>query len=132
MATTPGIELAERTFAAFSRHDLEGFLANVDPDVVFLPLMRDADGDETVYRGHEAIRRYYASLFETFPDYAAEIEEAEEDGDKILLRARVTGTGAASGLPLDETVWVAAKRHDDLVHWWGFFRSREEAVAALG
>ena len=125
------VQLAYQTFEAFRSRDMDAFVALVHEDVEFMPLMRDAEG-QALYRGHKAIRAYYRSLFETFPDYTADIEATEQiDDATLILRAHVTGTGAGSGLPLDVHVWVASRLRGDKVAWWGFFRSRDEALAAL-
>jgi ketosteroid isomerase-like protein len=124
------VELARRAYEDFRRHDLDAFLAGIAEDVEFLPLMREAEG-QAVYHGHEGVRRYYASVFDTFPDYAASAEDILELDDALVVETRVTGTGAVSGLRLDERVWATIKDRGGLVYWWGFFRTREEAFAVV-
>ena len=123
-------ELAQTAYEAFQRHDIEAFIDVMHDDVVFLPMLRDADGQK-VHRGHDAVRAYYASVFEAFPDYSIDMEELEAFDGALLIAIRVTGTGAASGIRLERLTWQASWLRGEKVAWWGFFDSREEALARL-
>ena len=52
------VELVLRTHAAFSRADLEGFLAGYHPEAEYRAAVTQAtEGDAGDFQGHEALRR---------------------------------------------------------------------------
>ena len=51
------VETFRRGFAAVNHRDLDGFLANVAPDVEFMSLIAEAEGE--TFHGHEGVRRWW-------------------------------------------------------------------------
>jgi hypothetical protein len=43
----------------------------------------------------------------------------------------VTATGAGSGAPVDQTYWLGAQVQAAKITFFGFFRTEEDAVAAV-
>ena len=54
------VETFRRGFAAVNRRDLDGFLATVAPDVEFMSLIAEAEGE--TFRGHEGVRRWWKEV----------------------------------------------------------------------
>jgi hypothetical protein len=52
-----------------------------DDDVEAVPILAGMEGG---YQGHDGIRRWWASLLGTFPDFQAEIVEVEDRGDLTI------------------------------------------------
>jgi ketosteroid isomerase-like protein len=51
------MKIARRCFDAWSRDDLDGFLAEIDPEVVWHTAIEGAAaGDDMLYRGHDGVR----------------------------------------------------------------------------
>jgi ketosteroid isomerase-like protein len=51
------VEIARRAYDAWIRDDLDAFLAELDPDVVWHTAIEGAaEGDDRVYRGHDGAR----------------------------------------------------------------------------
>ncbi len=61
----------------------------LDDDVEAFPILAGLEGG---YRGHDGIRRWWAGLVGTFPDFRAEVVELHDLGDLTVavLRLRVT------------------------------------------
>jgi ketosteroid isomerase-like protein len=66
------VEQTHRAFQAFDDRDLDALLAMLDDDVEAFPILAGMDGS---YHGHDGIRRWWAGLFGTFPDFKAAVVE---------------------------------------------------------
>jgi ketosteroid isomerase-like protein len=60
------VDLTYRAFQAFEDRDLDALLAMLDDDVEAFPILSGMEGG---YRGHDGIRRWWAGLTGTFPDF---------------------------------------------------------------
>jgi ketosteroid isomerase-like protein len=123
------MELAHQAADAFNRRDLDGYLALMDDDVEVIALEIEMEGG---YHGHAGIRRWWESLFDVFPDYAAEVGEVRDLGDVTLAPVRLHGHAARSDTPTDMPVWLAAEWRDGKVVWWGAYPTEAEALEAAG
>jgi ketosteroid isomerase-like protein len=124
--------MAEHNYDAINRKDIEALLEYVHPEIEFRPLLGGAEGQE-VFRGHNAVRAYYSNVFTAFPDFRAELEEFREEGDFVLISARISGQGAESGARVEQRVWQAAEVEPGGLTsvWWAFYRTEEDALQAL-
>jgi ketosteroid isomerase-like protein len=123
------VELTRRAFQAFDDRDLDALLAMLDDDVEALPILAGMEGG---YRGHDGVRRWWASLLGTFPDFQAEVFEVEDRGDVTIATLRFRGHGAGSDVPLDATAWQIAEFRLGKCIRWRVYMSRAEALAAAG
>jgi ketosteroid isomerase-like protein len=123
------IELALRCFGAFSRRDIDALLGMLHADVEVTSLMTEAE--RQTYTGHQGVREWLDAVFEIFPDWSPTPTEARDVGGAVLVAMDVTATGTLSGVPIDQRVWVAATMRGDKLSWYGFFRTEEDALAAL-
>ena len=121
------VELVQRFFDAFDRHDESALLELIHPDVEFASLIVEVEGG---FRGHEGVRLYLSELFETFPDFSIEVDEIRPIGDGAVVKVRVNASGAASGVATDLTDWQAVTLRDGKAVWWAFFRTEAEAIEA--
>src|SRR5215204_2844353 len=71
-------ELVERVVAAVNERDVEGYVGCCADDV---KLQTPWSAVEGVYEGSEAIRRFFADLQDTAPNFRLTIERAEPIGD---------------------------------------------------
>jgi ketosteroid isomerase-like protein len=113
---------------AFSRRDLDAFLALMHDEALIEPRFAALEGD---YHGHEGVRRWWSNLLDVLPDYAVEIEAVDDLGDVTLTRLRGAAHGAASATPLVETWWQLAQWSDGKCIWWRNFATEDEALAAV-
>jgi ketosteroid isomerase-like protein len=123
------VELTRRAFQAFEDRDLDALLGILDDDVEAFPILAGMEGG---YHGHDGVRRWWAALLGTFPDFHAEIVEVHDLGDVTIATLRLQGHGAESDTPLDVTAWqITQFRHGRCVRWH-VHMSKAEALAAAG
>ncbi len=91
---------------ALNSGDLEAFVARRAEDVEFTSLVAEADG--RTYRGHAGVRVWW----------------------ETVLKSRLTATLADT--KVEQTMWMAARLRDGRLGWWGFFRTEDEALEAVG
>lgn len=121
--------LTRRAFQAFEDRDLDGLLAVLDDDVEAFPILAGMEGG---YHGHDGIRRWWAALLDTFPDFDAKIVELHDIGDLTITVLRLRGHGAESATPVDATAWqVTNFRHGKCIGW-RVYTSEREALEAAG
>jgi ketosteroid isomerase-like protein len=116
-------------YAAFAQRDLDTIIENSHPDVEFTSLTMESEG--TTYRGHEGLREYFDRLLDVLPTWRPEIEEIEQHGDFILVRTRIQATPSGGSVPVEQVMWQLIRFRGDLAVRWDFFRTEEEARAAL-
>jgi ketosteroid isomerase-like protein len=122
------VELMTRFVDALGRHDEAALLELVHPSAEFTSLIQEVEG---TFRGHEGLRAYLSNLFRTFPDFRVDVEEVRGGGDAAALNTRVRATGVAGGVSIDFSDWLVMRARDGRAQWWAFFRSADEAFAAL-
>ena len=125
------VEIVRRGFEAYGRRDIDAFLALVDPGFELRSaIVGTAEG--RTYRGHDAVRQWFADSDAGFADLVIEPTEFRDLGDRVLVFGRIQARGRESGLPLDSpTGWVATVSDGRMTSAHGFL-SREEAVDAAG
>jgi ketosteroid isomerase-like protein len=122
--------LAHRVYAAFAERDFETIAETCHPDCEFTSLTMESEG--TVYRGHDGLREFLDRLLDVLPDWRPEVEEVEEYGDRGLVKARIYATPSGGSVSVEQTMWQVVRFRDGLAIRWDFFRTEEEARAALG
>ncbi len=91
------VEVVERLIAAVNERDLGGYLACCTDDIRLWTPWASVEG---AYEGSEAIRRFFADLRDTLPDFRLTIERAEPIGRaRVLAFVKVVVSGRASGIP---------------------------------
>jgi ketosteroid isomerase-like protein len=123
------VELAYEAFDAYNRHDLGAFLALMHDDVEAKPRMAAVEGP---YRGHDGIRRWWASANAAFPDFGTDVLEIRDLGDFTLAEIRNRGRGAVGGTPVEQESWHVAEWRDGKIVWWGAYGTEAEALEAAG
>jgi ketosteroid isomerase-like protein len=77
-------EIARRTLDAFNRRDLDALRSLNDPDVEFDWSV--SQGPEAgVYRGIDAVMRFFAAYFDVFAEITVEPECFIEAGDSVVV-----------------------------------------------
>lgn len=81
----------ERLFAAFNRHDADGVMACLAPDIVFdAPAGPEAHGRR--FEGHEAVRAAFEGTFADMPDVAWTVARHTLSGERATSEWLFTGT----------------------------------------
>ena len=126
------VEIVRRVFEAVARRDSEAVLAAYHPNVEYDfsggPL-RDLVGD-TVYHGHEGIRKWTRDRYDAWEAIEDECQELIDAGDKVISLVVSRGRGRSSGVEADLRhygVWTIRDAKVARVAW---FYSREDALRA--
>jgi len=103
----------------------------LDDEVEAYPILAGMEGG---YRGHDGIRRWWAALLRTFPDFRAEILELHDLGDKTWTIAvlRLRGHGAESAAPVDTPAWQVSRFRHEKCTGWRVYTTEREALDAVG
>jgi ketosteroid isomerase-like protein len=92
------VEVVQRLIVAVNERAVGGFLACCADDVRLSTPWAPVEG---AYEGRAAIRRFFADLKDTMPDFRLTIERAESVGAaRVLALLRVSVRGRASGIPV--------------------------------
>jgi hypothetical protein len=87
---------------------------------------------DRVYKSPEGMRELPSDALETWQDYRFETEEMLDLGKHVLVLARITGRGAASGVPIDQPVAVLVAFEGEKAIWARSFQSKNDALEAAG
>ena len=127
VAMSQNVELAHQAFYALNRRDLGAFLALMDVDVEAVPTVVAMEGN---VRGHDGVRRWQASVTDTYPDFTVEVVTVRDLGDLTLAPVRFRGRGAGSDTPFETLLWNVAEWRREKCVWWGNYRTEAEALEA--
>ena len=125
------VEQQYRAADAFSRHDLDAFLAVCDPDIELVSRDLELDGSGHL-RGHAAVRRWWETLLAVYPDFTSRIEEVRDLGDVTVGLHYFRGQGVGSGAPMEQRHWQVTRWRDRKAVWWQSFPTEAEALDAVG
>jgi ketosteroid isomerase-like protein len=96
----PNVEVVRRLFELYGSGGMEAALEVMDEEIVIvIPPNMSAEPDS--YHGHEGARRYFAGFAGMIEDVRYEALELIPEGEHVLVRARLGGRGASSGLQVD-------------------------------
>ena len=123
------VEIVRRLFSAFSGGgDATAWLQDVDPEVV----LHVEQAGHIVYRGHEGVNKSLVDWTEDFDGFKSVPEEFLEHGDCIVVRTRQTGTGKASGAPMEGVFWFVCQMHEGKVIRMHVLATEQEALEVAG
>jgi ketosteroid isomerase-like protein len=106
-------------------------LARFRPDVEWHALAETVTPG--VYRGHEAVRAYFAEVDQEWETRHFEIEELVDAGkDKVVAVVHTKARGKRSGANVEIHLSYLSVFRDGLVASVHSYRSREEALEAVG
>jgi ketosteroid isomerase-like protein len=126
---TENEETLKRAYSAFRNRDFDELIALCDPDIEFTSLIRESEG--SVYRGHDGVREFFRGVLDVLPDWTLVLDSFEDYGDRMLVKARIQASAPGSDVPMEQIVWQVIRVRDGLAIRWDFFRTEEEARAAL-
>jgi ketosteroid isomerase-like protein len=122
------VEAARRAFEAVDRHNLDAYLALMDPNVEITSRLI---GQGTFY-GHDGAREWWGDMLGILPDLRMEVRELRDLGELVFAVLHLRGHGAGSDAPFDEAVWVTAKMQNGMCVWWRAHNTEAEALEAAG
>jgi ketosteroid isomerase-like protein len=126
------VEVMEKGIDAWNRHDTDLWLSYAAPEIEWMPA-GPAAVEGAVYRGHEAVSRGMAAVWETwdlFDFHDGTLRDLADDA--VLWLGHVQMRGGASGIELDQEFAVHGVLRDGKLILVHTFLTWEEALAAVG
>ena len=126
------VEVVKRAIAAVNERDLDRYLACCTADV---QMENPVTAIEGTYEGSEGIRRFFADVLDTAPDFQITIERLEPVGpDRVLGFVRLNLSGRTSGINLGGNIPGTNLYDftDGKIKRVRIFLDRQEALEAAG
>jgi ketosteroid isomerase-like protein len=126
------VEIVMRFLDAYSLGaSIERGLAVCAPDALLHPFPDWIEDSE--YRGEDGVRRLSAVWTDTFDDFAIQLGEIRDLGDRVILLGETTGKVKATGVRISQPVGaVFSNFHEGRIGEAHFFDKWEEALKAVG
>src|SRR5687767_8980364 len=84
------VETFKRAAKAANDRDLEALLKELHPEVEWHPAMSALlGGSETVFRGHDGIRRWFRDVTDALPEAKFDFPDIRDLGDRIVALGRL-------------------------------------------
>jgi ketosteroid isomerase-like protein len=128
------VEVVRSAYAALSAGDLVALADLADPDWVF-DFSRSIGPQRGVYRGHQEIARFVASMEEAFERFQlTPIKFVVGAGGRIVSRHHLSAKGRSSGVELDRVpdATVLWELSDGKITKATLYQHASEALAAAG
>lgn len=87
--TTDNKDIARRWIEAFNRHDVDALAALVQDGLVNHSAVPEA-------QGAAGLRAIVSKVLAAFPDASYSLEDLIADGDRVVLRVKMTGTNTGT------------------------------------
>ena len=129
------LKLLQPGLDAWNTGDLEAALSGIDPEIAWHTAGVFPD-IEPVYRGHDGLRRFWATFVEPWECIVLDVAEVlgesgtTEDG-RMLTHSRFRARGR-EGIELDLEVFQLFRVRNGLLVEFRVFAGRDEALAATG
>ena len=125
------VDAVRQGYEAFARGDLAAALSPLDPDVE----VEDHEwslGSPVTRRGPDGFVEILTTVNEGFEDVSYTAEEFTAAGDQVLVTARRTGRGSASGVHVEEQQYHVFDFAEGRIVRFRSFLRREKALEAAG
>ena len=102
MASDEVIAALREGYEALNRGDVSAVLELIDPELRWEEGGRSPEAGN--YSGRESFERYIRSWLDSFEDFRIEVEEIRDEGERLVVVARQSGRGRASGVPIETRI----------------------------
>jgi ketosteroid isomerase-like protein len=127
------VEVVRRYFDAATRGDFASAMAAYAPGVVLVVPDEVIAAKAGTFTGRDAVGEWFGDWFRSFArGYRFEIEEIRLVGERVVASARHSGTGRASGAPMDVSVAYVFTIRDARIVRLELFDALDAALAAAG
>jgi ketosteroid isomerase-like protein len=124
------VELVRKTVELFGAGGTEALLPCYATDVVVYSVPGWVE--DSLYRGHDGIRRLMALWTENFDDIAFDLHEIREVQDRVLALFELTGSINGSGVPIRQPFGaVSSDFRDGTIGEIRFFLGWDDALKAV-
>ena len=122
--------LTRRFVDTYNSRQLEAQIELFDPEIEFVPLR--ALLEDTVYRGHDGIRRFARDLEESWSEAHVELLELEARGEQAVSIGRLTLKGRSSGAVTEVMGAAAWSVRDERLLRIAYHQTLQDARRELG
>ena len=122
-------EVVLEGFSAWEQGDFETFMALVHPEIEIW-VLEGANADS--YQGIDSVPSWITDWSSAWGEISYEPIEFTDHGSKLLAAVRTRGTGAGSGIEVDEVVWWGFEVEDALIRRVWIGPPKESVLAATG
>jgi ketosteroid isomerase-like protein len=126
------VKAVERLVAAWNADDLDAFLAELDPDFEWHPLIEPGlEGPATVFRGHDDARRVWTDYRgEVWERLVSRPREIRDLGGSVLALGQIDLTARSTGIEFSQEIGQIVDFHAGRIVRVRDFPSHAEALEA--
>lgn len=124
------VEIVRGIYESIVRGEIEEVFPVLDPEIEWREPPESPGAG--VYRGHEGVRRSYASWVANWLEYRLEVEDLIEAGDHVLVRCRQRVRAKASGVEVEQTLFGAWTLRDGKAVRMRMYHDEAGALEAVG
>ena len=124
------VEIVRRAIEAWTRHDVEGSVRDLDPDAE-LDWSESLGPESGVYRGTEEIRRFWEGWLDLFEEISVTIEEFIDAGEHVVVPNR-THLRGRDGIEVDAGSTSVWRLRGGKIVWQRLYQEKKAALEALG
>jgi ketosteroid isomerase-like protein len=126
-------EVVRRYFDAASRGDFASAMAAYSDDVVLVVPDNVVAAKSGTITGRDAVGEWFADWFRSFAKgYRFTIETMQDAGERVVLSARHSGSGRASGVPMDWSIAYVFTIREGRIARLELYEDLDSALAAAG
>jgi ketosteroid isomerase-like protein len=127
------VEAFKRGLEAGNRGDVDGLLDELHPEIEWHSALHALmGGEETVFRGHDGVRRMIGDLYDTFAEVRIEMSEFRDLGDRLVVAGHTRTRGKASGVETVTPLAFVTEIRDGKTISIRAYLDRGEALEAAG
>ena len=127
------VEAFKRGLEAGNRGDIDGLLDELHPEIEWHSALHALmGGQQTVFQGHEGVRRMIGDLYETFSEVHIEMSEFRDLGDGLVAIGSTRTRGKASGAETETPLVLVTEISNGKTISIRAYLDRREALAAAG
>jgi ketosteroid isomerase-like protein len=123
------VEVVRALFDRFAAGGVDPALDLFHEELV-IEIPPDMSAEPDTYHGREGARRYFQGFEGMLEDVRYEAREIVPIGDRVLACARMSGTGASSGLDVELDAFVLHEFEDGLIRRMRPYPDEDSARAA--
>jgi uncharacterized protein len=124
------VEIVRCGYERFNDGDIEGFIELCVPEIEFRDL--PALPGSGVFIGHDAMRGWWAQLYDAFDDLRFDADEFIDAGDSVLVPTHGSGRGRSSGAPVELDFFNVWTLNDGKLTRCISYGDHAEALVAAG
>jgi ketosteroid isomerase-like protein len=129
------VEAVRRAYEAWNADDLDGFLAEADPEVEWHPSIEPAlEGEKTVLRGIDDVRKAWDDYRGggAWERMTGRIQDIRDLGEAVVVLGHIDLTARTTGLEFSQEVGQLITFRDGKILRSQDFLSHAEALKAAG